>query len=393
LLSFSLLEHSLFGESQPDICFIVRDGKSKKADLIVDETVQAFEEKLRAAGITNIKTVMPLSTLKKDFGPNNMKLKLLNTYDLFLVESEIAEHVYTILGKVNDRNLKLLSVFYLTLCIFQHFIKKRKRPLQIDTTKMETMAISIEHGTRKVSFKVSSSSNFSLFEVGTLKMETSKIVDNIASAIEQLKEKWPGGWKNVLRLYLKPMKQSKVSIPIYYSKINPNDVEVPVEVGFKQSRLDKINEQLAKRSKKLRLDKKSKKIVKVKGEAPAKKGKEQKKDKKRKADATSETAAPATEETKPKKKKKTSESEAPAPAVEEPQKKKKKKTTESEPAAIVEAPKEGKKKKEKSAATAVEPEQPATDKKADKKKKKTVEATPAVEASPEKASKKKNKKK
>jgi hypothetical protein len=100
-LSFSLLEHSLFGESQPDICFIVRDGKSKKTDSIVDETVQAFEEKLRAAGITNIKTVMPLSTLKKDFGPNNMKLKLLNTYDLFLVESEIAEHVYTILGKVN----------------------------------------------------------------------------------------------------------------------------------------------------------------------------------------------------------------------------------------------------------------------------------------------------
>lgn len=95
-----MLEHSLFGDSQPDICFIVRDGKSKKADLIVDETVQKFEEKLREAGITNIKTVMPLATLKKDFGPNNMKLKLLNTYDLFLVESEIAEHVYTILGKV-----------------------------------------------------------------------------------------------------------------------------------------------------------------------------------------------------------------------------------------------------------------------------------------------------
>lgn len=256
------------------------------------------------------------------------------------------------------------------------------------------MKISIEHGTRKVSFKVSSNSNFSIFEVGTLKMENSKIVDNIASAIEQLKEKWPGGWKNVLRLYLKPMKQSKVSIPIYYSKVNPNDVEIPVEVGVKQSRLDKINEQLAKRSKKLRIDRKSKKIVKVAGVVPAKAGK---KDKKQKVDAAE---TPAVEGEKPKKKKKASESEAPAeeepqkkkkkasepeaPAQEEPQKKKKKKATEPEP---VEAPKEGKKKKDKTV------EQPATDKK-EKKSKKHIEVTPeVVEAAPEKAAKKKNKKK
>lgn len=385
---FSLLDHSLFGDSQPEICFIIRDGKSKKAELLIDDSVQKFEEKLREAGITNIKTVMPLATLKKDFGPNNMKLKLLNTYDLFLVESEIAEHVYTILGKVKIHR-KFLEILKLIFLSFQHFIKKRKRPLQIDTSKTDTMKISIEHGTRKVSFKVSSNSNFSIFEVGTLKMENSKIVDNIASAIEQLKEKWPGGWKNVLRLYLKPMKQSKVSIPIYYSKVNPNDVEVPVEVGVKQSRLDKINEQLAKRSKKLRLDRKTKKVVKVKGEAPAK---AQKKDKKRKVEATEETPA-VTEESKPKKKKKTSESEVAAAPAEEPQKKKKKKSSESEPAVVVEAPKEGKIKikKEKPAA---EPEQPAAVKKENKEKKVKVEAVEAVvEAAPEKASKKKNKKK
>jgi hypothetical protein len=97
-----LLTHSLFGDAQLDICFIIRDGKNKKSDSIVDENVQKFEEKLRELGITNVKTVMPLTQLKKDYGPNNMKMKLLNTYDLFFVESEIAEHVYTILGKVNN---------------------------------------------------------------------------------------------------------------------------------------------------------------------------------------------------------------------------------------------------------------------------------------------------
>ena len=103
-----MLDHSLFGDISPDICFIIRDGKSKKSDSIVDETVQKFEEKLRELGITNIKTILPLTQLKKDYGPNNMKLKLMNTYDLFFVESEIAEHVYTILGKVKKSKFEFL---------------------------------------------------------------------------------------------------------------------------------------------------------------------------------------------------------------------------------------------------------------------------------------------
>lgn len=59
-----------------------------------------FEELLKEVGISGVKTILPLAKLKQDYGPHNMKLKLLHTYDVFLVESEIAEHAYTILGKV-----------------------------------------------------------------------------------------------------------------------------------------------------------------------------------------------------------------------------------------------------------------------------------------------------
>lgn len=181
-------------------------------------------------------------------------------------------------------------------------------------------------------------------------MENSKIVENIVSAIDQLKEKWPGGWLNILRIYLKPMRPSKISVPLYYSKINPNDVAVPVEIGVKQTRLDKINEMLAQKSKKLRLDRKTKKIVKVKGPAPAKKDDKSapKKDKKRKL-AVEEVKAeePSQEEVskKSKKKKKTSESEAPVetPSTDGPTKAKKQKK-QAEPVADV-VPLEGKKKK------------------------------------------------
>lgn len=249
------------------------------------------------------------------------------------------------------------------------------------------MNITIENAKRKVSFKVSSNSNFSIFEVGTHKMENSKIVANIATAIEQLKEKWPGGWKNILRLYLKPMRQSKVSIPIYYSKVNPNDIEVPVEVGVKQTRLDKITEQLAKRSKKLRVDRKSKKIVKVKDESAGndkntdkkKQQKKNKKDKKRKLDQPETDKVEA--ESKAKKEKKTSVSENPAADQTEP-KKKKKKTSESN--ATIEEPKEAKKKLK------AEPE--TVDQKADSKKKKKSAAVVEAEPTVTDKTKKKNKK-
>lgn len=396
----------------PEICFIIRDEKPKKKEC--DETIRKFDEMLKEAGVTNKMTILPLMKLKQDYGPNNMKLKLLNTYDIFLVESEIAEHTYTILGK--------------------HFIKKRKRPLQIDTSKKETIKYSIENSYKKVSFGVNPKSNISIFEVGTHSMDDAKFTANIASAIDQLKEKWPGGWKNILRLYLKPMKQSKVSIPIYYSKINPNDVEVPVEIGVKQTRLDKLAANLAKKTKKLKVDRVKKRLVKA-GAVPkeqkpkeesatpaepkdeqtktvASDGKPAKKDKKRKnVNAETEVQTAVTEEAQvesaelpKKKKKKTSETEVPAlvdvaieaPAVESVNqpKKKKKKTSVSEAAPVaVAATVESKKKK------VSESEIPATEPvsvspKVNKKQKKKQNVAVAVQpGSPGKNANKKKQKK
>lgn len=216
------------------------------------------------------------------------------------------------------------------------------------------MKASIDNATKKVSFKVSSNSNFSVFEVGTYKMDNKKIVDNITSAVEQLKEKWPGGWLNILRLYLKPMKQSKVSIPLYYSKVNPNDVEVPVEVGVKQTRLDKINEMLSKKSKKISIDRKTKKLVKVKGETPLKKSDKKQKVKKPKTDKPAKAAVEAVEV-----------------KSDEKVKKDKKKRKISEPVAeVAEVPAEATiKKKKKKAAVAEAIEEVKASEKSDKKKK------------------------
>lgn len=113
-----MLEHSLFGDDQPDICFIIRDAKIKKSETAGDEAVMAFEAMLKENGVTGIKTVMTLSKLKSDYGPHSMKLKLLNTYDVFLVEAEISEHTYSLLGKVRCADSRDMGEFSTLLFYF-----------------------------------------------------------------------------------------------------------------------------------------------------------------------------------------------------------------------------------------------------------------------------------
>ncbi|KAL7052011.1 hypothetical protein ACKWTF_004728 [Chironomus riparius] len=222
--------------------------------------------------------------------------------------------------------------------------------MQIDMKKEKSFKTSIENATKKVSFKLSSTSNLSCFEVGTMKMENVDMADNIMSAIDQLKDKWPGTWKNISRLYLKPMKPSKVTIPIYYSNINPNDIEVPVIQGAKQNRLDKLADELKKKSKKLKLDIRKKKIVKNIATPKAVGGKKEKKADKikgKKAAAAevkddkveAKSEASTVEPVKNKKKKKANITEESVPEVindavasaNEPAKKKKKKAVNKEP--------------------------------------------------------------
>jgi ribosome biogenesis protein UTP30 len=199
----------------------------KKGDQ--DDAVRKFKEKLEAAKITNVTNIMTLTQLKRDYTTHSLKLKLCHTYDVFLVESKISEHVYSILGK--------------------HFIKKRKRPLQVDTSNDAKMKISIDNAIKKVTINISPKSLISSFEIGTAKMDNEKIVDNIMSAAEQLKEKWIGGWKNISRIYLRPMQ--------------PNDVDIPIVIGPKQKRLEKLSNKLQKKNDKVKLDPKTKKISNV----------------------------------------------------------------------------------------------------------------------------------
>lgn len=380
----SLLKNSLYDE-KPDVCFFISDSIPKKGDQ--DETVRKFKETLEAAGIDNISYVMTLGQLKRDYSTHNLKQKLCNTYDVFLVESKIAEHVFSVLGKP--------------------FIKKRKRPFQIDTKNDKTMKISIENAFKKTVMKITPKSMISSFEVGISKMDDDKIVENILVAIEQLEKLWPGGNNNVSRIYMRPMQPSKVSIPIYASTINPNDVVVPVIVGAKQKRLTKLEQKLKSKSEKLKLDLTSKKIVKAKKKGlPAKAAEtDGVESKKRKIDESNQKAAPKKSKKeeaiaeivkdKKNKKKKSEETQQAVTVADKFDKKKKKKADEQAvevAVEVVDEVKEKGKKKKKSAAAAVIEAEPAVIK-TEKKSKKKASAVDNDDVVTEQPAKPKNKKK
>lgn len=390
-----MLKNSLYDE-KPDVCFFIGDSIPKKADQ--EEAVRTFKEKLQSAEITNVTQVMTLGQLKRDYNTHNLKLKLCHTYDVFLVESRIAEHVYSILGK--------------------HFIKKRKRPFQIDTKSDKIMKISIDNTLKKSVMKISPKSLISSFEIGISKMDDKKMVENVMSAVEQLQEKWPGGWKNVARIYLRPMQPSKVSIPIYASTLNPNEVEVPVIVGAKQKRLAKLESKMKNKSDRLKIDPKTKKVLNARHglkfvkavdakpkdaskkrklddndqQASPKKSKKEKvkktklvAEKKEKSEETQHAETVATKLDKKKKNKKVPvEVVAVEPEVKD--KKNKKKKVAAAPETAPTEPIIVKDKKKKKVAAVVEEEVT----KPDKKKKKSQ---PAVDTTPEQARKPKNKKK
>jgi ribosome biogenesis protein UTP30 len=319
-----------------------------------DETVRLFKEKLEAAGIDYITNVMTLTQLKRDYSPHSLKLKLCHTYDVFLVESKIAEHVYAILGK--------------------HFIQKRKRPFQVDMTNEKNMKISIENSLKKTTFKVSSKSLLASFEIGCAKMDNGQIADNIMSTVDQLEKKWPGGWKNISRIYLRPMQSSKVSIPIYASALNPNDVQVPVITGAKQNRLDKLNAKLKKKSDRINLDVKTKKIARnrvVRKEDENQTGNKQKKRKLDEEAPQQQQQQASPEKKKKKKEKSVAETVKEATAEQPVEKKKKKVQSEEKSQAVVVAEKLEKKKKQQE-------EAPPAPEKSEKKKKKTVEVIEKV---------------
>ncbi|KAI4457020.1 ribosomal protein l7ae family member [Holotrichia oblita] len=204
------LKHTLLKESS-DVCLIVEDmrGHRKKE---FEKTIEHYENILRENGVTNIKTIMTLYQLKTEYNEFELKRKLVELYDMFLMDGKIGGYVVKKLGKI--------------------FMEKRKLPIpvRLDATSLKEH---INFALRKTSTNFHShGDNFSI-QIAHSDMTEDEIYENFEEACTNLAKSLPGGWENIRGLNLKAPKI--VAIPVYYSLKNPSDIKTPV-AKFKRSK-------------------------------------------------------------------------------------------------------------------------------------------------------------
>lgn len=186
------LKHSLLTDSS-DICLIVPDVRGipiKEYERVVEH----YEQNLHSKNVKNIKTIMPYHQLKYEYGQFELKRRLVELYDVFLVDGKISGYVVHQLGKI--------------------FYDKRKLPVPI-RLQVPNLKESIDKALHKTALPLHGKGDTYVVQVGHSKMDVVKIVENVYAVIESLEKEFPGGWENIRALYLKGTKTE--SVPIYFT--------------------------------------------------------------------------------------------------------------------------------------------------------------------------------
>ncbi|XP_047529648.1 ribosomal L1 domain-containing protein CG13096 [Vanessa atalanta] len=177
--------------SSGEVCLITPDlKKGKKVDH--EPTVDHWEEILRKAGVTAVKTVLPMRQLRVEYDQYELKRRLLTQHDFIMVDTRVLNHVSHVLGKM--------------------FFKKHNMLIPVKINEKKDVKKNIDVGLRTVMLRLNEGQTSTIL-VGNTAMQQSLINENILAIVRQLKEKFPGGENNIRSLSIKlPL---SLSIPLY----------------------------------------------------------------------------------------------------------------------------------------------------------------------------------
>ncbi|XP_060523241.1 ribosomal L1 domain-containing protein CG13096 [Cylas formicarius] len=186
-----------------EVCLIVPDVKGIP-NKEHERHQEHYEALLRSKNVTGIKKIMTFHEFRTDYETFELKSRLADLYDAFLVDGRIS-------GKVVHKGG---SVFY----------KRRKVPVAIKLNASK-LAEHIDAALRKAYFDINMKGDSCMVQFGKSDLGVADLMENVWSVVEFLDAKFPGGMANVRSLYVFAHKCP--SIPIYVSFVNPNDVKVP----------------------------------------------------------------------------------------------------------------------------------------------------------------------
>ncbi|XP_055687950.1 ribosomal L1 domain-containing protein CG13096-like [Lutzomyia longipalpis] len=215
------LPHSLIDETD-EVCLVVKDlerGAKKDFSLTKDH----FEEILKFSGVTRINRVIPLNDLRINYGSFEAKLKLCQSFDVFLVDSRIYNHTIKLFGK--------------------HFLKRKRLPLPVEMDCGDINQAIIK-ALRYTIYRQNNTGNVIAIDVGNHWMSAENITENISNVISQLKGDGLNGWQNIRSIYVKTTQDYPLSIPIYLSDATGEDICVPEAINQKDLVLSKKRKQV-----------------------------------------------------------------------------------------------------------------------------------------------------
>ncbi|XP_041978213.1 ribosomal L1 domain-containing protein CG13096-like [Aricia agestis] len=197
-----VLPHSTVS-SNGEVCLITPDlKKGKKSDH--EPSVDHWEELLRNAGVTSVKTVLPMRQLRVEYDQYELKRRLLTLHDFIMVDTRVLNHVSHLLGKI--------------------FFKKHNMLIPVKINEKGDVKKDIDTGLRTVMLRLSEGQTSTVL-IGHSGMPQSDIKGNILALVKKLGERFPGGEANVRSLSIKlPL---SLSLPLYVTLRSSNSILAP----------------------------------------------------------------------------------------------------------------------------------------------------------------------
>lgn len=167
--------------------------------LIIDDRVKGLnaeiaQNKVKEEGLP-ISKVLKYSKLKTDYKPFDAKIKLCDSFDLFLVDKSVVPLLPRLLGK--------------------SFFKKKKPPIPVDLTHKQWRG-QIESACGSA-FLYVGKGTCSAVKVARVSQTRNEIVENVVAVIDGLASVIPRKWKNIRSLHLKSLES--LALPLYQSII------------------------------------------------------------------------------------------------------------------------------------------------------------------------------
>ncbi|XP_052896018.1 ribosomal L1 domain-containing protein CG13096 [Anopheles moucheti] len=218
------LPHPLLRQ-EDDICLIVKDAiRGRAVDYL--PTLHEWEDKLKELDIGYKVQIIPFQQLKRDYGSFEMKRKLAQRFERFLVDARISGHVFAFLGS--------------------QFIKRCKNPTPVKLENEAKIKEVLEHALQLHTYRQGNKGNSSEIKFAAHWMPVEHAIENGLALLEKLKTAFPGGWLNIQSINITTATEKSDSLPIYVSTIDPNLVPVPVVVGTREKFVKKQQQLIQK---------------------------------------------------------------------------------------------------------------------------------------------------